>query len=110
MLGVGALNADTREIDVQLLGGDLRDRGQNALADLDMGDFEYHLTVGVEANEGVDAHGAISWAARCMARIMRLWVPQRQICTSRARQISSRVGSGLSSSKALAAMINPALQ
>ena len=98
-LGLAAVwrdHADAASVDVELVGGDLRQRGQDALADLDLagGDLDAavrretrsHLRqprVGAQAPGHGPGHrlgAALSgdaFAARSTARTMRLCAPQR---------------------------------
>ena len=80
--------------DVELLGGDLRQRREDTLADLHLAGGDADTPAGLEADPAIEArivgealrqsvvaHGfapAIIRPARCTARMMRLCTPQRQ--------------------------------
>src|SRR5882762_2608171 len=150
--GVAVDDIDALQIDVELVGGDLRERRADALPQLDLAGEDRDRAVGVDAQPGiehavvVEAPGergglrlaerlggererndqraagleeiaarerglhAISFAARCTARTMRLCEAQRHRWSFRACLISRSLGRGLPSSSALAAMIMPLLQ
>src|SRR5713226_8820364 len=63
-----------------------------------------------DALELAGAHGDISFAARWIARTIRLCVPQRQRLPASACRISGSVGCGVSSSSALADISMPEMQ
>ena len=94
---VGGLARDDAQAlrrDVELLGGDLRKRGQHALADLHLAGRQPHAAALLEADpasrqrivdealrQRVGDHGCARHrgaGARCTARMMRLCMPQRQ--------------------------------
>ncbi len=123
LLRVARQHRDTREVDVQLLGRDLRQRGDVALAQLHLAHRQAHGAVGLETQpllhppvgqdalrQGV-AHRAaparIIAAALATARRMRGCAPQRHRWLSSAAAISARLGSALRSSNALASMMMP---
>ncbi len=109
--------------DVELLGRDLRQRGEDALTDLDLAGGKPHAARLLEADPGreqgiVDqalgqrghGRGPIMAPARATARMMRLCAPQRQRCRSRAAAISLRLGRGLRASRAAADINMPERQ
>src|SRR5262249_2670051 len=134
--------------DVELVGCNLRERGEDALAELALAGEDRHGAVGVDADPAIEhaiglktagqarrllrdhagrpeteaddnraggleklsALHAISFAARCTARTMRLCVPQRQKLADNAFLICASVGFGFLSSKALAVTIMPLVQ
>src|SRR6266571_8164665 len=151
--GIGVHDLDALQIDVELVGGDLGERGADALPQLDLAGENGDRAVRVDAQPRVEhavvveapgergglrlaerqlggkrkrndqrAAGleeiaarerglhAISFAARCTARTMRLCEAQRHRCPFRACLISRSLGRGLESSSALSAMIMPLLQ
>jgi hypothetical protein len=122
-VGVAGDDAHALGLDAQLLGGDLDERGEDALAELDLAGREPDAPARLEADPAVEAgiggeaggegHGAsprIARAARATARIIRFCAPQRQRFFSSASAISARVGFGLRASSALAAMRMPPRQ
>ena len=63
--------------------------------------------------DGGSVHGQVlpfAWAARSTARMIRLWVPQRQRLPSSAARTSCSLGRGLRSSSSFADMIMPLVQ
>ena len=126
---IGRHHAYPRVIDVELVGRDLRHRGDDALANFHLArayrDRAIRINpqpaveppVGIErgrkaggwrAHRGVPA--AMLRAARWIARTMRVCVPQRQRLRSSAARISSSPGFGFLSSSALALMMMPLAQ
>ena len=103
-VGVAGQHRDALEPHVQLVGGDLGQRGDDALADLDLADGEPHGAVGLEGDPlvqpriVVQARGrqcgscraSLRRARRSTARMMRGWAPQRQRLPSSAAAISAR--------------------
>ena len=145
------------ERQVEFLGRDLGERGQDTLAELDLAGEDGRGAVGVDADPAVElavvlqaarqpgrllreselrieregdhdraepggeltsidggsVHGQVlplAWAARSTARMMRLWVPQRQRLPSSAARTSCSLGRGLRSSSSFADMIMPLMQ
>ena len=124
--------------DVEFLGGDLRQRGDDALADFDLARIDRHIAVGVEfeplAELAVDMQAArqsgqawvhlrqfecevhavalsfIMSAARSTARTIRLWLPQRHRCLSSASRTWASLGRGLFSRNAAAVTRIPEMQ
>ncbi|MEA3026722.1 MAG: hypothetical protein QOF91_2007 [Alphaproteobacteria bacterium] len=97
---------------VEFFGGDLRERGQDALADLDLAAADVDASrlrerdplrqdriVDQALRQRVGDHGATP-AAFCTARMTRLWMPQRQRCGSSAAMMSARLGFGFAASSA----------
>ena len=124
---VARQHGDAIERQVELVGGDLADGGDHALADLDLAGGDAHGAVGLEVDPAVEAgildqagrqdgraHAGLPLrsvaAARSTARRMRWCVPQRQRCLSSASTTSLRLGLGLRSSSALADMMMPLRQ
>src|SRR5262249_33487292 len=149
----GHLYAGQRQI--ELLGGDLGERGEDALPQFDLAGENLRGAVGIDADptveptiglqapgqpflparklrieregddDGTEAggefapiesgsvHGHVlpfAWAARSTARMMRLWVPQRQRFPASAARTSGSLGRGLRSSSSFADMIMPLMQ
>ena len=113
--------------DVQLLGRDLRQGGENALADFDLAGRKPHAARFLEADPGAEQRiveqalrqvlggrghsGApIEAPARATARMIRLCTPQRQRWRSSAAAISLRLGRGLRASSAAAEIRMPERQ
>ena len=105
---VAGHDREPRQRNIQLFGGDLRDGGDDALAEFDLAAEHGDRAVGVEAHPAVEpriglealrqdrgAHRAAP-AARLIARRMRTCVPQRHRLRSRACAISASVGAGFS--------------
>ena len=127
--GVAGLQYDARRIDAEFLGRDLPHRGQNPLPDLDPpGRYPHFSRLGkpdplVEPGVLLQQRRQRAWsiahrppspricaAARSTARRIRAWLPQRQILSSSARAISSRLGAGFASSNAFAVTMIPGRQ
>ena len=129
--GVAGPDRDACHGDVELVGGDLRHRGQHALAEFDAAGADGHFAgrrkrhpaieariVGERAGQNGRVHGRapalaparMRAAAFSIARMIRLCAPQRQILPSSASAISDRVGGGLRSSSAFAEIRMPARQ
>ena len=102
------------ETHVEFLGGDLAERGQDALADLDLATADANAVLVLECDplrqdrivdqalrQSVRDHDATP-AARATARITRLCMPQRQRCGSSAATMSARLGLELFASSAAA--------
>ena len=120
------MHLDAGNIDVELVGCDLRQRGDNALADFDLAGRHHdlpvrrkfqprrELRVGREADRELGGRGsvqrAISLAARSTARTMRLCDPQRQRLRSSAAFTSSLDGDGFCRSSAAALINMPEMQ
>jgi len=113
--------------DIQLFSGDLRQRGEDALADLDLAGRKPHAARFLEADPGAEqrivqqalrqilgrrGHGSapIEAPARATARMIRLCTPQRQRWRSSAAAISLRLGRGLRASNAAAEIRMPERQ
>ena len=109
---------------VQLLGGDLRQRGDDALAELHLarprgapcGPVRSGSSCPCRRLFRIDERQRVAHATRpsrsmaaafSTARRMRGCAPQRQRCLSSAATISARVGVGLRSSSALALIMMP---
>ena len=163
--GVARDDLQALEIDIQLIGNDLRQRRQNALAQLHLAGEHGHRAIGVDAQPAIQAavavqaagqhsgggrlcnrgqqwaqrkgdgergtlekcaargliHGRVrrgvdsgvhasSFAARWMARKMRVCVPQRHRLPAMASRICASLGLRTRSSNALADMIMPLMQ
>src|SRR5581483_10684259 len=117
------LHADALEADVELVGGDLRQRSDDPLADLDLAGAHLDEPARIEAQParkprvGLEVDGKLrrglhdaSLAARSTARTMRLWAPQRHRLRSSAARTSGSLGSGLRRSSAAAEMRMPDVQ
>src|SRR5207244_55744 len=101
-------HAHPGEIDIELVGRNLGQRGDDALADLDLAGAQYNEARGIEAQPARESwiggeigrqlpggsHVA-SLAARSTARTIRLWAPQRHRLRSSAARTSASLGSGL---------------
>jgi hypothetical protein len=70
-------DAHPLEADVELFRRDLRQRGVDALPELDLAARDPHRAVALEADPRI-LHACISFAARSTARTTRLCAPQRQ--------------------------------
>jgi len=120
-------DAQPRRGDVQLLGRDLRQGGEDALADFDLAGRKPHAARFLEADPGPEqriveqalrqvlvghGHGSapIEAPARATARMIRLCTPQRQRWRSSAAAISLRLGRGLRASSAAAEIRMPERQ
>ena len=126
VLRVTRQHRDAFQIHVELVGGDLRQCGDVALAQFHLAHRQAHCTIGIEpepllqAPVGLDrqrqsvAHAPFpsrsTAAAFSTARRIRGCAPQRQRCLSNAATISARVGDGLWSSSALALIRIPERQ
>ena len=155
LAGVAGDHPDASERQIDLLGGDLREGGENALPQFDFSREDGRGAVGVDANPAVElaivlqapgqpflTEGKIgiererhhertkpagetasresgsvhrqvlplAWAARSTARMIRLWVPQRQRLPASAARTSGSLGRGLRSSSSFADMIMPLVQ
>ena len=120
-----------RRGDIQLFSGDLRQRGEDALADLDLAGRKPHAARFLEADPCAEqrivqqtvrqaaartrvrrGHGSapICAPARAIARMIRLCAPQRQRWRSRAAAISLLLGRGLRASSAAAEIKMPERQ
>lgn len=124
--GRGADHFDAADIDVELVRGDLGQRRDDALADLDLAGRDRDAAVAGEPHPGRQSwigheadrqfrrrgrHGlAISEAARSTARTMRLCDPQRHRLRSSAVLTSASVGDGLCFSRAAALIRIPETQ
>ena len=134
----GGHHAHAREVDVEFVGHDLRDRREYALADLDLAGEHLDDAIGpqsqplrqapvglqaagqrhrvalvddVIAETGTRAHAAApSLAARSTARTIRLCAPQRHRLRSSAPRTSASLGSGLRFSSAAADIRMPEMQ
>ena len=111
--GVAVAHANAVRLQRQLLAADQRQRIVQPLAQLHLAGQHGNGAVGLELQPVGDTldHGADSPAAAAacsVARIIRLWAPQRQMLRSSAAWICSRVGDGSRSSRAAAAIITPA--
>ena len=119
------------QIDIEFVGGDLRQRGHDALSDLDLARRHRHLSrvrefqprrqfrvrgkadrqFGRGGRGGLPVHpAAISFAARSTARTMRLCEPQRQRLRSSASLTSRSVGDGFRFNSAAALIRMPEMQ
>ena len=134
---VAADEADAGKLHVELVGDDLRQRGEDALTDLDLagrdlddaierepeplrqarvgaqvaGEQDRALGRGRGGRVRGGAHaGCPAFAARSTARTMRLWAPQRQRFRSSAARTSASLGSGLRRSSAAALIRMPEMQ
>ena len=111
-------HADAAGVDVELLGDDLRERRQQALAELDLARADGDGAVGPDGQPAVQAgcraETGIGHAphvlAQSTARTMRLCAPQRQRLPSSARRTAASSASGSSSSSAAAVTSIPAVQ
>ena len=114
--GVAAAHADAVRRQGQLLAADQGQRIAQPLAQLHLAGQHGDGAVPFKPQpvRYTPGHGAGSpaaaAAAACVARIMRLWAPQRQMLRSRAAWICFRVGAGSRSSRAAAAIITPPAQ
>ena len=113
--GVAVAHAYAARLQGQLLAADQGQRIAEPLAQLHLAGQHGNGAVGLEPQPVGDTlgHGAAcprASAACCVARIIRLWAPQRQTLRSRAAWICSRVGDGSRSSRAAAAIITPPAQ
>ena len=112
--GVAVAHADTVRVQGQFLAADQGERIAQPLAELHLAGQYGDGPVGLEPQPFRDAagHGAGSCAAAAasVARIIRLWAPQRQMLRSSAVWICSRVGAGSRSNRAAAAIITPLAQ
>ena len=134
----GRHHAHARQIDVELVGHDLGDGREDALADLDLAGEHLHDPIGAQpqplrqppiglqaagqrhrvaliddviAETGTRAHAAApSLAARSTARTMRLCAPQRHRLRSSAPRTSASLGSGLRCRSAAAEIRMPEMQ
>ena len=115
LAGRGRRDPDTRQRQVQFLGGHLGERGADPLAIFHAAEGDPDDPARLEAHPATEpwiggehrrnharASSRIRRAARATASITRLCTPQRQRCQSSASAISARLGSGLLSSRALA--------
>ena len=155
LAGVAGDHPDASERQIDLLGGDLREGGENTLTQFDLSREDGRGAVGIYANPAVEpaivlqapgqpflTQGKIgiereshhertkpggetasresgsvhpqvlplAWAARSTARMIRLWVPQRQRLPASAARTSGSFGRGLRSSSSFADMIMPLVQ
>src|SRR5262249_47995548 len=112
----GRKQSHARDVDVELVGSDLGQRGNDALSDLDLARTELDCSIATDAQPlrqprvalqaGWQLRGAgsgelsagrchaarASLAARSTARTTRLWAPQRQRLRSSAALTSASVG------------------
>ena len=118
ILRIARQHRDALQVHVQFIGGDLRQRGDVALAKLHLADCEAHRAVRLEADPLLHAAVVLDRqrqrvahapfpsrsmaAAFSTARRMRGCAPQRQRFLSSAATMSARVGGGLRSSSAFA--------
>ena len=125
-VGLARHQIDLLGADVEFFGGDLGERGQDALADLDLAGADADAAglgerdplrqdriVDQALRQRVGNHRrapAMAAPARCTARITRFWMPQRQRCGSSASMMSARLGVGFVSSSAVAEMTMPGRQ
>ena len=133
MRGGGCNHADVDEGDVEFFGNDLRERGDDALADFDFARERFDVSVAMEleplrelaidaqaprerrarrdATRGIEREIHRSTAeARSTARTMRLWLPQRQRLPSNAAFTSASLGRGVRESSAAALISMPEVQ
>ena len=120
VIGVGGLHADPFEGDVELFGGDARERADDALAELDLAgehrdrpvriDTHPRVEIGVRGERRREWVHESSRAARRTALMIRQCEPQRHRCGSSASRISVSVGFGVRSSSATAPTIIPGMQ
>ena len=120
-VGLAGHQADLVRPHVELLRRDLRHRGQDALADLDLAGGDADLAglerdplrqdwiVGEAERQRVGNH-VLAPLAFCTARTTRLWMPQRHRCGSRASTMSARLGFEFFFSRAVAAIRMPGRQ
>ena len=122
--GVACHHAHARQCNIEFLGCDLRHRGDDTLANLDLAGVNRHAPIRIETQPlvepGVDdeaagklggrAHVCSSFAARCTALMMRTCVPQRHRLRTSASLISPSLGSEFRASKAAAVMMTPLMQ
>ena len=119
--GAGTLDADALHRDVEFFGSDLRQRGANALSQIDFPGTHRHLTIGMHAQplrqaavrlqaarqrHRIQTHAPVP-AARNTARTIRLWAPQRHRCGSSASRTCASCGCGHLASKAAALIRMP---
>src|SRR5262249_11339453 len=102
-------DAHALESDVELFGGDLGQRGVDALPQLHLAARDPHGAVALEPDPRI-FHACISFAARSTARTTRLGAPQRHRFLSRALRTSASLGLGLVWRKAAAATAMPLMQ
>jgi hypothetical protein len=121
--GAGGHHADARRVDVELVRDDLRQRREDALADLDLAGVHFTMPSGrkrshwprrgLRARLGGRAGALIALhlaAARRTARTMRLCEPQRHSCGSRAARTAASSGDGSDASSAAARISMPETQ
>ena len=115
-------HADAVKADVELVGRDLRQSGDDALTELDLAGAQLDEAfmaeaqplreprVGLQVDRQLRGHGLASLAARSTARTMRLWAPQRHRLRSSAARTWGSLGLGLCASSAAAEMRMPERQ
>ena len=115
--GIAVAHPDAARLQGQLLAADQGERIVQPLAQFHLAGQHGNGAVGLESqpfrdtgDHGAGSSVAATAAAASVARIMRLWAPQRQMLRSSAACTCSRVGAGSRSSRAAAAIITPPAQ
>ena len=120
LCGVAEDDAHALHRDVELVRDELRERGADALAELDLAGERGHRPVGLDPDALLHIHLCIAGeepaatalvpAARCTARIARPYTPQRQRLPASASRIAASSGAVSRARSAAAAMIIPLVQ
>ena len=117
---------DSGDVDVEFLGGHLRQRGEHTLTQFDFAGTDFNGAVRADAQPvakprigrkgrrqrfgGHEAALRISAAAVSTARTTRLWAPQRHRLSSSAARTSDSDGSAFVASRAAALTTIPDMQ